>query len=70
VGPHLTPRPTVLSHAGRWSACQAKAMGDVLVVGVHSDEEILKNKGPTVMNNEERCAPQRADSVISCWKMC
>ena len=45
-------------------------MGDVLVVGVHSDEEILKNKGPTVMNNEERCAPQRADSVISCWKMC
>jgi len=29
-------------------------MGDVLVVGCHSDEEILKNKGPTVMNNEER----------------
>jgi ethanolamine-phosphate cytidylyltransferase len=29
-------------------------MGDILVVGVHSDAEILKNKGPTVMNEEER----------------
>lgn len=29
-------------------------MGDVLVVGVHSDEEIKKNKGPTVMKEEER----------------
>lgn len=29
-------------------------MGDVLVVGVHSDEEILKNKGPTVMKEDER----------------
>ena len=36
---------------------QAKAMGDVLVVGVHSDAEILKNKGPTVMNERERYAP-------------
>lgn len=29
-------------------------MGDVLVVGVHSDAEILKNKGPTVMKEQER----------------
>ena len=29
-------------------------MGDYLVVGVHSDEEILKNKGPTVMKEDER----------------
>lgn len=29
-------------------------MGDVLVVGVHSDAEIEKNKGPTVMKEEER----------------
>jgi ethanolamine-phosphate cytidylyltransferase len=29
-------------------------MGDILVVGVHSDSEIEKNKGPTVMNEEER----------------
>ena len=35
---------------------QAKAMGDYLVVGVHSDAEILKNKGPTVMNELERYA--------------
>ncbi|KAF7721339.1 Ethanolamine-phosphate cytidylyltransferase [Apophysomyces ossiformis] len=31
-------------------------MGDYLVVGVHSDEEIAKNKGPTVMKEEERYA--------------
>ncbi|KAJ3305086.1 Ethanolamine-phosphate cytidylyltransferase [Kappamyces sp. JEL0829] len=31
-------------------------MGDWLVVGVHSDEEILKNKGPTVSKNNERYA--------------
>jgi ethanolamine-phosphate cytidylyltransferase len=29
-------------------------MGDILVVGVHSDAEIEKNKGPTVMKEEER----------------
>lgn len=33
---------------------QAKAMGDYLIVGVHSDVEIEKNKGPTVMREEER----------------
>jgi ethanolamine-phosphate cytidylyltransferase len=32
----------------------------VLVVGVHSDAEILKNKGPTVMNEEERYEAVRA----------
>lgn len=29
-------------------------MGDYLVVGVHSDAEIEKNKGPTVMREDER----------------
>jgi ethanolamine-phosphate cytidylyltransferase len=33
---------------------QAKAMGDILVVGVHSDADIEKNKGPTVMKEDER----------------
>lgn len=33
---------------------QAKAMGDYLVVGVHSDEEIKVNKGPPVFTQEER----------------
>ncbi len=33
---------------------QAKQLGDYLVVGVHSDAEIIKNKGPPVMNEEER----------------
>jgi ethanolamine-phosphate cytidylyltransferase len=42
-------------HYGHANALrQAKEMGDYLVVGVHSDNEISKNKGPTVLNNEER----------------
>jgi len=46
-----------MTHFGHFNALrQAKAMGDVLVVGVHNDAEILKNKGPTVMNEEERYA--------------
>ena len=33
---------------------QAKALGDYLIVGVHTDEEIEKHKGPPVFNQEER----------------
>ncbi|XP_054156496.1 ethanolamine-phosphate cytidylyltransferase-like [Oppia nitens] len=33
---------------------QAKAMGDRLIVGVHSDAEINLHKGPPVFNEEER----------------
>ena len=33
---------------------QAKSLGDYLIVGVHSDADILKNKGPPVMKEEER----------------
>jgi ethanolamine-phosphate cytidylyltransferase len=33
---------------------QTKAMGDYLVVGVHSDAEIMKHKGPPVFTQEER----------------
>lgn len=33
---------------------QARRLGDELLVGVHSDEAILENKGPTVMTLEER----------------
>lgn len=35
---------------------QAKALCDILVVGVHTDEEIMKHKGPPVMNDRERRA--------------
>ncbi|KAI7888045.1 uncharacterized protein EV154DRAFT_519064, partial [Mucor mucedo] len=46
-----------MMHYGHANALrQAKAMGDILVVGVHSDAEIEKNKGPTVMNEQERYA--------------
>ena len=33
---------------------QAKQMGNHLVVGVHSDKEIAKHKGPPVFNEQER----------------
>ena len=46
-----------LIHSGHFNFLrQAKRLGDVLVVGVISDEEILKAKGPPVMNLQERAA--------------
>lgn len=33
---------------------QAKALGDYLIVGVHTDEEISKHKGPPVFSEQER----------------
>jgi ethanolamine-phosphate cytidylyltransferase len=46
-----------IMHSGHYNALrQAKQLGDILVVGVHSDEEILRNKGPTTMKDEERIA--------------
>lgn len=33
---------------------QARRLGKELIVGVHSDEAIMNNKGPTVMNMKER----------------
>lgn len=42
-------------HFGHANACrQSKALGDYLIVGVHSDEEITKHKGPPVFNEKER----------------
>ncbi|KAH9876201.1 hypothetical protein J1614_004080 [Plenodomus biglobosus] len=39
-------------HAG--AMLQARQLGNELLVGVHSDESILENKGPTVMRLDER----------------
>ncbi|KAF2086127.1 phosphoethanolamine [Saccharata proteae CBS 121410] len=45
------------AHHGHAGAClQARQLGKELLVGVHSDEAILENKGPTVMRLEERIA--------------
>ncbi|XP_043662278.1 ethanolamine-phosphate cytidylyltransferase-like isoform X1 [Drosophila teissieri] len=33
---------------------QAKALGDKVIVGIHTDEEITKHKGPPVFTEEER----------------
>ena len=42
-------------HYGHANALrQAKALGDELVVGVVSDDEIRANKGPPVMSMDER----------------
>lgn len=44
-----------LIHSGHYNAIrQSKAFGDILVVGVNSDADILKTKGPTIMNCAER----------------
>ena len=39
-------------HAG--AILQARRLGTELLVGVHSDEAILENKGPSVMTLDER----------------
>jgi bifunctional ADP-heptose synthase (sugar kinase/adenylyltransferase) len=39
-------------HAG--AMLQARQLGKELLVGIHSDEAILENKGPTVMTLKER----------------
>ncbi|OAL37027.1 hypothetical protein AYO20_03796 [Fonsecaea nubica] len=41
-------------HAG--ALRQARQLGKELYIGLHSDEEILENKGPTVMTLDERIA--------------
>jgi ethanolamine-phosphate cytidylyltransferase len=44
-------------HSGHYNAIrQAKMLGQTLVVGIHSDEEISLNKGMPVMNLQERIA--------------
>lgn len=42
-------------HAG--AMLQARRLGKELVVGIHSDEDIMDNKGPTVMTLKERLVP-------------
>eukprot|EP01127_Copromyxa_protea_P007872 TRINITY_DN1788_c0_g1_i2.p1 TRINITY_DN1788_c0_g1~~TRINITY_DN1788_c0_g1_i2.p1 ORF type:complete len:350 (-),score=97.59 TRINITY_DN1788_c0_g1_i2:91-1140(-) len=50
-----------MMHYGHANALrQAKALGDYLIVGVHSDAEIRKHKGPPVMSEAERYAAVRA----------
>ncbi len=44
---------------------QARQLGDELYVGVHSDEDILANKGPTVMTLEERCVQSTPTPMMS-----
>jgi phosphopantetheine adenylyltransferase len=50
-----------LGHAG--AMLQARQLGSELLVGVHSDEAILENKGPTVMRLDERCVQTRGHTI-------
>jgi ethanolamine-phosphate cytidylyltransferase len=42
----------LLGHAG--AMLQARRLGKELIVGIHSDQDIMDNKGPTVMTLKER----------------
>jgi ethanolamine-phosphate cytidylyltransferase len=44
---------------------QARRLGSELVVGLHSDEAILENKGPTVMTLDERLVVY--SDLTRCW---
>jgi ethanolamine-phosphate cytidylyltransferase len=49
-----------MMHYGHANALrQARMLGDELVVGVHSDADIIRHKGPPVMNEKERYAAVR-----------
>ncbi|KAF6816654.1 phosphoethanolamine cytidylyltransferase-like protein [Colletotrichum sojae] len=50
-------------HAG--AIVQARQLGSELYIGVHSDEAILENKGPTVMTLQERLAAVDACRWVS-----
>ena len=48
-------------HSGHFNAIrQSKKLGELLVVGVNSDADVEKSKGPTLMNCKERAALVRA----------
>ena len=49
-------------HAG--AMLQARRLGKELSVGIHSDEEIMENKGPTVMTLKERWACPIVDTKM------
>eukprot|EP00340_Litonotus_pictus_P005734 CAMPEP_0170519864 /NCGR_PEP_ID=MMETSP0209-20121228/5118_1 /TAXON_ID=665100 ORGANISM="Litonotus pictus, Strain P1" /NCGR_SAMPLE_ID=MMETSP0209 /ASSEMBLY_ACC=CAM_ASM_000301 /LENGTH=413 /DNA_ID=CAMNT_0010805847 /DNA_START=3 /DNA_END=1244 /DNA_ORIENTATION=+ len=44
-----------IMHSGHFNAVrQASKLSDILYIGINSDEDVAKIKGPTLMNNEER----------------
>ena len=57
-----------IMHSGHYNCIrQCKAICDVLVVGVHSDQEISENKAIPVMTEPERYAFQ--DCVMTSGRM-
>ncbi len=44
-----------MMHSGHYNAIrQAATLGDVLVIGTHTNEEITRNKREPIWSNEER----------------
>jgi ethanolamine-phosphate cytidylyltransferase len=54
--------PILISPGHAGAIVQARKLGTELYAGVHSDEAILANKGPTVMTLQERHVPSRPRS--------
>jgi len=52
--PSETPPVLIIIQGHAGAMLQARQLGTELFVGIHSDEAILENKGPTVMTLEER----------------
>ncbi|BFZ54969.1 choline phosphate cytidylyltransferase [Savitreella phatthalungensis] len=52
-------------HGHSGAILQARRVGEWLVCGVHSDEEIAANKGIPVMSMDERCTSARACKWVS-----
>lgn len=55
--PDLAAPESLLGSGHAGAMLQARRLGKELLVGVHSDEEIMENKGPTVMTLKERLVP-------------
>jgi len=50
-----------LAHSGHFNAIrQASHQVDTLVIGVNSDKDILRFKGPTILNEDERLMVMQA----------
>jgi hypothetical protein len=56
LGLASTDAPVLPSEGHAGAMLQARRLGEDLLVGIHSDEDIMDNKGPTVMTLKERLA--------------
>ena len=60
--PNLANTKSLLDSGHAGAMLQARRLGKELLVGIHSDKDIMDNKGPTVMTLKERLVPLRITS--------